>query len=82
MKAFPKLQFLGKLLTPGENYISRKCLTYKELAILSKSILQNQPGFGKCPMLKTKQNIPYSSPGNERIFDNSIHSIINNKIVK
>jgi hypothetical protein len=45
-EAVPKLQFLEQLLTPGENCISRKCLLYKELAIFSKSLFQNQPGFG------------------------------------
>jgi hypothetical protein len=36
-EAVPKLQFLEQLLTPGENRISHKCLSYKELAIFSKS---------------------------------------------
>ncbi|MDR1419546.1 MAG: hypothetical protein LBI86_04170 [Treponema sp.] len=40
-EAVPKLQFLEQLLTPGENCISGKCLTYKELAIFSKSLFQN-----------------------------------------
>jgi tRNA(fMet)-specific endonuclease VapC len=44
-EAVPKLQFLEQLLTHGENCISRKCLPYKELAIFSKSLFQNQPGF-------------------------------------
>jgi hypothetical protein len=37
---------LEQLLAHGENCISRKCLPYKELAIFSKSLFQNQPGFG------------------------------------
>jgi hypothetical protein len=40
-EAFPKLQLLGMLLTPGENCISHKCLFSKELAIFSKSLSQN-----------------------------------------
>jgi hypothetical protein len=45
-EAVPKLQFLEQLLTPGENCMSRKCLPCKKLAIFSKSLVQNQPGFG------------------------------------
>jgi hypothetical protein len=45
-EAVPKLQFLEQLLALGENCISRKCLTHKELAIFFKSLFQNQPGFG------------------------------------
>jgi hypothetical protein len=43
-EAFPKLQFLGKLLTPGENCISRKCLIYKESAIFTKGISHQTGG--------------------------------------
>jgi hypothetical protein len=45
-EAVPKLQLLEQLLTPGENCMSRKCLPYKKPAIFSKSLFQNQPGFG------------------------------------
>jgi hypothetical protein len=45
-EAVPKLQFLEQLLTLGKNCISRKDLTYKELAIFFSSLFRNQPGFG------------------------------------
>jgi hypothetical protein len=35
VEAVPKLQFLEQPLAQGENCKSRKCLTYKELAIFS-----------------------------------------------
>jgi hypothetical protein len=46
IEAVPKCQILEQLLTPGENCISHKYLPYKELSIFSKSLFQNQPGFG------------------------------------
>jgi voltage-gated potassium channel len=45
-EAVPKLQFLEQLFTPWRKLSSPNFLYYKELAIFSKSLFQNQPGFG------------------------------------
>jgi hypothetical protein len=41
-----KTSFFGTASYPGENCMSRKFLPYKELAIFSRSLVQNQAGFG------------------------------------
>jgi hypothetical protein len=45
MRLFQNFSFLEQLLTPGENCMSRKCLPHKKLAIFSRRLVQNQPGF-------------------------------------
>jgi hypothetical protein len=45
-EAVPKLQFLEQLLTPWRKLHLCNSLYSKELAIFSKSLFQNQPGFG------------------------------------